>query len=273
VTSGYVPLFGSLTTGTLCGRWPDIGLWPIVLSLSDRNGMVDVTPDYLGRVTGLAVPEVEACMARFCEPDLYSRSPEESGARLVLLDPAARNWGWRIVNHAKYREKARKAAYDADRTASGRDAERKRAGRASGKDVPQGPDVSRELPLSDSDQTRQDTDKNTEGEACASGARATQKRTATRLPEDWHLTPERRQVAISERVDPERTHLKFCDHWRAASGTNARKHDWDAAWRNWCRREGEGSPGRVGRRPVTAAPEKLLPDSMDLTARRNLSDR
>ena len=41
--SGYTPLFASLTTGTLCGKWPDVGLWPIILSLADRHGEVDVT--------------------------------------------------------------------------------------------------------------------------------------------------------------------------------------------------------------------------------------
>lgn len=28
---------------------------------------------------------------------------------------------------------------------------------------------------------------------------------------------------------------KFKDHWKAASGANARKKDWVAAWRNWMR--------------------------------------
>jgi hypothetical protein len=267
MSSGYVPLFGSLTTGTLCGRWPDIGLWPIVLSLSDRNGVVDVTPDYLGRVTGLAVLEVESCMARFCEPDLYSRSRDESGARLVLLDPAARNWGWRIVNHGKYREKARKAAYDADRTASGRDAERKRAGRASGRDVPQGPDVSRELPLSDSDSDQTKQDKNTEART---SARPTRKGTATRIPGNWELTPERRDYAVSQGIDPERTHLDFKDYWTAKSGQSARKHDWDATWRMWCRRQTAQSAGPA-RRPTAREPQ--LPDAMEVAARRNSNGR
>jgi len=116
--SGYVPLFDSLTKGTLCGRWPDIGLWPIVLSLSDRHGVVDVTPHYLAGVTGLPVTEVTACLARFCEPDPASRSKEQNGARLVLLDEH-RDWGWRIVNHAFYREKARLAAKASKEVAEG----------------------------------------------------------------------------------------------------------------------------------------------------------
>ena len=140
--SGYTPLFHSITTGTLCGRWPDIGLWPLVLSLADRNGVVDVTPDYISRITGLDLSEVVACLGRFCEPDRYSRSQVEDGRRLVLLDPA-RAWGWRVVNHSKYRDKARKMAYDANRTESGADAARKQTERAT---VPTCPDVSRDVP-------------------------------------------------------------------------------------------------------------------------------
>ncbi|MDB6102558.1 MAG: hypothetical protein JWO52_2557 [Gammaproteobacteria bacterium] len=129
MSTGYTPLFSSLTTGTLCGRWPDIGLWPIVLSLADRHGVVDVTPDYLAKVTGLSLKDVIACMARFCAPDPYSRTPDEEGARLILLDANSRSWGWRVVNHTKYCEKARKAAFDATRVEDGRNAERMRARR------------------------------------------------------------------------------------------------------------------------------------------------
>ena len=153
---GYAPLFDTLTKGTLCGRWPDIGLWPIVLSLGDRYGVVDVTPTYIASVTGLPIEEVSACMKRFCEPDPRSRSSEEKGARLVLIDEH-RDWGWRIVNHASYREKARKAAFDAARTESGRDAERKRHSR----EVPTRPAKSRADPPSDSN-TNTDSDKNSE---------------------------------------------------------------------------------------------------------------
>ncbi len=129
MSGGYVPLFASLTTGTLCGRWPNVGLWPIVLSLSDMHGRVDVTPMYLAQVTGLPLEEVVACMRRFCEPDPFSRTGVENGARLVLID-GHRDWGWKIVNHLKYREKARKRAQQTEATESGRDAERKARERA-----------------------------------------------------------------------------------------------------------------------------------------------
>lgn len=120
---GYTPLFDSLTRGTLCGRWPDIGLWPIVLSLADKNGVVDVTAGFLAGVTGLALDDVEACMKRFCEPDPYSRSQDLNGARLQLLD-AHRPWGWQVINHGKYREKARLQAKSEREITDGKNAAR-----------------------------------------------------------------------------------------------------------------------------------------------------
>lgn len=82
---------------------------------------------------------------------------------------------------------------------------------------------------------------------------------ATLLPADFELTDERRAYAEAEGIDAERTFAKFTDYWRAASGAKARKRDWDATWRNWCRREAESAPqangtGRAQRsddRPLT----------------------
>lgn len=143
---GYVPLFDTLTTGTLHGKWPDIGLWPVILSMADRFGNLDVTPQYISSVTGLPLPEVVACMERFCSPDEDSRTSTDDGRRLEPLDPA-RKWGWHVVNHGKYREKARMLAKNAEQTASGMDAARKREKRA----VHRSPPASAEVRPSDGD--------------------------------------------------------------------------------------------------------------------------
>jgi len=52
--SDHIPLFGNLTRGTLFGRWPDIGLWPVILSLANRVGLVDATHEYIAACTGSA---------------------------------------------------------------------------------------------------------------------------------------------------------------------------------------------------------------------------
>src|SRR6185295_2214464 len=60
----------------------------------------------------------------------------------------------------------------------------------------------------DQDQTR--PDQNTEEERCAQRSRAP---TATRIPLDFVLTPERRAIAESEKADPDREFASFTDHW------------------------------------------------------------
>jgi hypothetical protein len=91
--------------------------------------------------------------------------------------------------------------------------------------------VTQHIVAGDLDQDLYKDKKEEEGSARASA------RHATRLPDDFLLTPERRAVATTERIDPERTFAKFVDHWKAKSGQGARKADWDATWRNWCRNE------------------------------------
>lgn len=218
--SGWAPLFSSLTTGTLCGRWPDIGLWPIVLSLKDRNGIVDVTPDYLSRVTGLDLDAVVSCMARFCEPDPYSRSGAEQGRRLVLIDPS-RTWGWRVVNSGLYRERARVQAKDQARTESGEDAERKRKERLS-PEVPRSPPEDdggpRDPPLISESKQRKTAPRN---RGC-------------RIPEPFEITAEMSEWAKSHtpHVDITSATEEFVDYWRGASGQVAVKLDWVGTWRN-----------------------------------------
>lgn len=79
-------------------------------------------------------------------------------------------------------------------------------------------------------------------------------RSATRLPDDFELTEHRRQYAKQEGLAPERTFAKFVDYWRAAAGAKARKLDWDATWRNWCRTEAD----RNGKAPTAATRERRL---------------
>lgn len=150
--SGYTPVFRSIFEGTLCGQYPDTAAWLFLLALADKHGHVDKTPQYISAVTGMPVDDLTACIERFMQPDPASRSATEDGRRLVLIDPE-RSWGWRIVNHEKYREKARKAMHQIEATASGRDAERKRIARereASGRVQPR-PDASSGGRLSDAD--------------------------------------------------------------------------------------------------------------------------
>lgn len=59
---------------------------------------------------------------------------------------------------------------------------------------------------------------------------------ATFLPPDWEPTREEREYAVKQGVDPDRVALDFRDHWLQASGPNARKRNWHAAYQLWVRR-------------------------------------
>jgi hypothetical protein len=143
--AGYTPIFDSVFQGSLCGKWPDIGIWALMLAMQDKNGEIDAHPSYIAMVTGCPVDQVEAAIARFCEPDPSSRTPDEDGRRLIPIP--GRGFGWTVVNHRKYREKARKASFDAQRSADGRNAERMQERRAD----PRRPAQTRADPPSDSD--------------------------------------------------------------------------------------------------------------------------
>lgn len=225
---GYTPVFDSIYTGTLYGKWPAAAVWASLLPLLDKNGCIDMSLQAISGMTGWPMDLLKQGIEQLMEPDPDSRTPGEDGRRLVPIDPN-RPWGWRAVNHSKYREKARKQNYDAERTASGKDAERKRKARS------ERPAMSRDVPLSDTN-----TNTDTEIPSLREGRNGSRPaRNATRLPEDFELTDERRLVAEAERLPAERTFAKFVDYWRAASGAKARKYDWDATWRNWCRTEAD----------------------------------
>ncbi len=129
--------------GTLYGRWPAAAVWASLLPLFDKNGVLDISMQAICGMTGWPLDLLEQGIQQLMEPDPKSRTPDHDGRRLIPLD-ANRPWGWRAVNHSKYREKARKQNYDDKRTESGADAERKRQSRA----VPTSPDESRAVPLS-----------------------------------------------------------------------------------------------------------------------------
>ena len=91
-------------------------------------------------------------------------------------------------------------------------------------------------------ESESDTDTDTESNVTRNVAETLQTpkratRSASRIPEDFDLTPERRAYAEKHlpKVDAPALIESFLDHWRAASGPKARKLDWDATWRTWVR--------------------------------------
>lgn len=78
-------------------------LFQCMIGLADQHGVVDMTVQALARRVRLPVNAVSKALTRLSLPDPSSRSPDDDGRRIVLLDEH-RDWGWRLVNYAKYRD-------------------------------------------------------------------------------------------------------------------------------------------------------------------------
>lgn len=98
----YCKLFASLYQGTLRGRSDEILVFTNLLAHTSACGTVDKHFRAIAEETGLSIDRVKQAILVLEAPDEESRSPDEDGARLVRLDEH-RVWGWRVVNHGKYR--------------------------------------------------------------------------------------------------------------------------------------------------------------------------
>lgn len=98
----YAKLFASLYQGTLRGNSHGILVFTNMMAHADIEGHVDMHPRAIAEEVGLTLEQVQAAIAGLEAEDDESRSPEENGKRIIRLDEH-RAWGWRIVNHAKYR--------------------------------------------------------------------------------------------------------------------------------------------------------------------------
>lgn len=98
----YCKLFASLYQGTLRGHADEILVFTNLLAHAAKDGTVDKHFRAIADETGLKLNEVKAAIETLEAPDPESRSHACKGARIIRMDKH-RVWGWRIVNHAKYR--------------------------------------------------------------------------------------------------------------------------------------------------------------------------
>ena len=101
----YAKLFQSMYDGSLVtrGPWQALVTFQQMLVLSDREGIVDMTAEVISRRTSIPLEIIAEGLRVLALPDPGSRTEQDDGKRIVLLDDH-RNWGWRIVNFAKYRD-------------------------------------------------------------------------------------------------------------------------------------------------------------------------
>lgn len=88
-------------------------------------------------------------------------------------------------------------------------------------------------------------------------SRVAKTKRGTRIPDDFTVTPAMVQWAREKvpHVDGRLETEKFINYWRAKSGKDATKVDWEATWRNWmlnaAERRTRASPGQnVYRNPI-----------------------
>ena len=73
-----------------------------LVSVTDKTGVVDMTPEAISRRTTLPLEIIQMGIAALEQPDDQSRTPDLNGRRIVRLSDG-REWGWQIVNYAHYR--------------------------------------------------------------------------------------------------------------------------------------------------------------------------
>jgi hypothetical protein len=95
----------------------------------------------------------------------------------------------------------------------------------------------------------------------------------TRLPDEWKLPKAWGEWALAEfpTWTPDGVRIegdKFADHWRTKSGKDARKADWLAAWRNWCRSDIAQRAHRQIHAPPSAQAETFRERDLRIAAER-----
>lgn len=111
----YAKIFDQIYDGSLADNWQALVSFQQLLILKDSDGVVDLSVAALSRRTGIPREIFEVGIPILESPDPESRSSAEDGRRIVRIDPD-RSWGWKVVNHAFYRNLAsRDDKKDADR--------------------------------------------------------------------------------------------------------------------------------------------------------------
>lgn len=232
----YNKLFSKIVTSSI---WlaPDPArlIWITLLAMMDEDGYVQFASVANLAHTARVDPEQTRIAVELLEsPDPDSGDKDREGRRIERVPG-----GWMVLNAPKYRALvSREIARERTRERVARF----RAKQAGNADVT--PANVRVTP------SEAEADSSTEaGKSKRPRASAPP---ATRLPEDFTLSQEMRELAETERLDPERTFATFCDYWHAASGARARKCDWLATWRVWCRSDKQNNQGQK-------KPERFIP--------------
>ena len=100
--NGYSKLAASIVTSSI---WTEADttriVWITMIAIANQHGEVNASIPGLARVSGVSIPACEAALATFLAPDAYSRTKDDEGRRIQVIEG-----GWWMINHGKYRELA-----------------------------------------------------------------------------------------------------------------------------------------------------------------------
>ena len=100
----YSKMFRQMYEGSLVtkGPWQALVTFQQFIVLADKEGIVDMTPEVISATTSIPLEIIKIGISALQEPDPHSRTPDEEGRRIMLLDDH-RDWGWWVVNYHHYR--------------------------------------------------------------------------------------------------------------------------------------------------------------------------
>lgn len=104
--AGYTPLFNSIVTSSIWNEDSETRIvWITLLALADADGKVEGSVAGLAPVARIPIESCQKALGKLMAPDEYSRTKENEGRRIQEIDG-----GWLILNHRKFREKAKSRA-------------------------------------------------------------------------------------------------------------------------------------------------------------------
>lgn len=101
MSAGYTKLFSSILASTVWDTPPAVTkVWITMMAMADRDGVVEASVPGLAHLARVPRKVVDEALRIFLSPDPDSRTPDYEGRRIEAVPG-----GWRLLNHAEYRER------------------------------------------------------------------------------------------------------------------------------------------------------------------------
>src|SRR4030042_1874874 len=104
--AGYTPLFGEIVSSSI---WNEDAytckVWVTMLALADKDGNVYGSVAGFAPICRVTLEQCEKAFNILISADKYSRTKTFEGRRIKEI-----NGGWHIINHSKYRKRAKSRA-------------------------------------------------------------------------------------------------------------------------------------------------------------------